>query len=111
MAWILTHGEIPDGLFVCHHCDNPSCVNPAHLFLGTHTENMRDAQNKGRRRWAFGSLHGHSDLSESDVREILDLEGCNVLNKEIGDLYGVSVATIGDIVNSKTWLHVSARRV
>ena len=48
VAWTLFMGEIPAGRFVCHHCDRPPCVNPAHLFVGTHGDNMRDASQKGR---------------------------------------------------------------
>jgi hypothetical protein len=50
VAYELFVGEIPDGLFVCHHCDNPPCFNPKHLYLGTQAENMRDAKKRGRMR-------------------------------------------------------------
>lgn len=48
VAWELTHGPVPDGLIVCHHCDTPLCCNPAHLFVGTTADNIHDAQRKGR---------------------------------------------------------------
>jgi HNH endonuclease len=51
LAWIARHGPIRRGLYVCHRCDNPRCCNPAHMFLGTHVENMADRRVKNRRRW------------------------------------------------------------
>ncbi len=64
VAWTLKHGAIPDGLFICHHCDNPLCCNESHLFLGSNRDNLRDAARKGRtasgdRNWA----HAHPELT------------------------------------------------
>jgi len=57
VAWILTHGDIPDGLCVCHKCDNPPCINPDHLFIGTYADNAHDRDAKGRNRWEKKKTH------------------------------------------------------
>ena len=70
-AWIVTHGEIPPGLLVCHTCDNRACCNPAHMFLGTAKDNAVDMVRKGRGRGAEGSTNGHAKLTRSQVDEII----------------------------------------
>lgn len=71
-AWFITYGPIPDGLFVCHHCDNPICVEPTHLFLGTDLDNQRDAHRKGRHAGFLqrGQRHSQAKLTEAQVAEI-----------------------------------------
>lgn len=70
LAWQITHGEIPTGFQVLHFCDTPRCVNPFHLFLGTHKENLEDCTRKGRRSRLVGDRHPMVKLNESQVREI-----------------------------------------
>ena len=92
------HGPIPKGLCVLHHCDNPPCVNPAHLWLGTHADNALDSCAKGRR--AKGESHSSAKLTEKDVHEIrLDKR----LLRIVALAYGVSPGTIGDIRKRRIW--------
>jgi hypothetical protein len=72
VIWELLHGRIPDGMCVCHHCDNPPCVNPDHLF-GTHKDNRDDMIKKGRQNSAGHGACGHK-LSESDIMNIRILD-------------------------------------
>lgn len=65
MSWIIANGEIPEGMIICHECDNPSCVNPDHLFLGTHKDNTWDMVDKGRHG---GSMRGKKHKPESLVK-------------------------------------------
>ena len=69
-SYIIHNGPIPDGMYVCHTCDIPHCVNPSHLFLGTQFDNMRDMVAKGRNVNLKGEAHGRAKVTEDDVRDI-----------------------------------------
>lgn len=99
-AYELTYGPIPDGLFVCHRCDNPPCVRPDHLFLGTVTDNNRDTDSKGRT--SHGEAHPSAKLSDQDVRDIRRLAAEEQLSSiTLGRRYEVNPRTIRSIVAGK----------
>jgi len=101
------HGPIYDNLFVRHTCDNPKCVNPNHLILGTHQDNMNDMCSRNRQ--AKGELNGLAKLTEDDVRDILEntkLEKYTNLT-EIGEQYNVCTDTIRRIFIGKNWKHIT----
>lgn len=98
-AFELYVGPIPDGMFVCHHCDNPGCCNPNHLFLGTPKDNMIDMAAKGRHI-------GARKLVPEQVMEITDLLKKGVPRKEIAQQYSVGRTAIDGIANNKTWTHL-----
>jgi len=104
VVWEIAYGEIPDGLCVCHHCDNPGCVNPIHLFLATHAENMADRDAKGRQ--ARGEKNAQSKLTERQVLEIRELCKAGGLHREIGKAYGVSKFAIGKISQRISWSYL-----
>lgn len=104
VAWTLTYGEIPDALLVCHHCDNPPCVKPAHLFLGTVADNSRDMAKKLRSN--HGARHPMSVLTEHDVREIRVARPHGKAMKAASERYGVAYGTIRDVLNWVSWKHV-----
>jgi DNA-binding XRE family transcriptional regulator len=94
-------GEIPDGLFVLHKCDNPACINPDHLFLGTNNDNIQDMIKKGRKVTCPGEKHWNSILTEKQIIEIANTKG--LTQKELAKVYGVSRGTIGHIKRMERW--------
>lgn len=102
-------GPIPDGLLVCHHCDNPKCVNPEHLFLGTSADNTQDMVRKGRKASQKGECHSQAKLTDEQIAEVrrryerhCPVNGGLALARE----FGVSKATISMVVNGRIWRHV-----
>ena len=106
-AYLVTKGDIPSGMLVLHSCDNPICVRPDHLFLGTQKENMQDALRKGRLVSFKGEKNGDSRLKEKDVLRIRRLfKTRNYSKAYLSRIYGVSDTAIGFIVNRKLWKHI-----
>ena len=105
-SWVFANGPVPPGLCVCHRCDNPPCVNPGHLFLGTNSDNMRDREAKGRRVAVVGSAHGIAKLSESQVASILRRVAAGELRTAVAKDLGVHLVTVTRIVTGETWRHV-----
>lgn len=114
VAWELVNGDIPKGLHVLHRCDNRLCVNPNHLFLGTHQENMADMKRKGRGRTSpkAGELHPQAKLTANDVREIRQLLSARPapmpLKRTVARRFGVSPHTVENIIYRHSWKHLDA---
>lgn len=108
-SWMIHYGPIPEGMLVCHHCDNPACVNPNHIFLGTQKDNMKDMIRKGRANKAIGSKTGNAKLTEDEVRQIVDLFlSGRCTRKEIAPIFGVSYSLIKQIIRGEVWKHVTS---
>jgi hypothetical protein len=121
VSYMLAHGHIPEGLLVRHSCDNPPCVNPKHLLLGTVQDNIRDKVT--RHRHPCGDRHGmrlhpecvvrgerhyQAKLTEQDVRAIRNTfaGGCASMTK-LARIYGVSTANVSCIIHRRKWAHVA----
>jgi hypothetical protein len=105
ISFELHHGPIPDGLYVCHRCDNPPCVNPAHLFLGTARDNVVDMAQKGRGRgfrWRPGTS-ARTVLTEDLVRDIRARRAAGETNKAIAAEFGIGLSVVSMAACGRNW--------
>lgn len=104
ISWMIENGvKIPVGKCICHHCDNPPCVNPSHLFLGDNDINATDRQRKQRQ--ARGARHGRAKLTEQQVKDIR-ANVSRLSGLKLADLYGMSPSSIADIRHKRNWKHI-----
>lgn len=99
-------GDIPAGMHVCHKCDNRKCINPDHLFIGTHLDNMRDRDAKGRNVVIIGTRHTNAKLDDNKVMEARALRKTGITYSSLANRYGVNKKTILNAINGITWGHV-----
>jgi hypothetical protein len=104
VSYFIKHGRIDKDRFVLHHCDVRSCVNPAHLFLGTPKDNSQDAVKKGRNTRLYGEDNGKAKLTRAEVLTIRRIcKRGGVYQKTVAKQFGVSEATVSYIVNGGRW--------
>ena len=104
ISWMLENGEIPGGILVCHTCDNPPCCNPNHLFLGTNSDNILDAVQKGRA--SMGEYMHLAKLIDELVLEIRSRYALGETQTALAREYLVSQPNVGCIVRGDTWKHL-----
>ena len=106
-SWIIANGTIPRGFLILHHCDNPPCCNPNHLFIGTQQDNMSDMVMKGRVGDRNGELAANSKLTEVEVTEMRKLHATGeYCYTELGERFGVHRTQVSNIVRGKSWKHI-----
>jgi len=110
LAYELKNGPIPEGMNVLHHCDNPPCCNPNHLFLGTDADNVHDCISKGRKKWKSGAQHANAKITDEIVREARRLYV--PYNRQFGGdalarRFGISPSNMHQIIRGDAWKHIS----
>lgn len=108
VSYALAKGPVPPRMHVCHHCDNPPCVRPDHLFIGTAADNARDMFAKGRQGSRHpGTERANARLTEDDVRAIRSVPYFYGRGRHLARLYGVSDHTIREVLANQGWKHVA----
>ncbi len=104
-SWTCKHGAIPDGMIICHKCDNPPCCNPSHLFLGTQKTNKEDSINKHRH--AYGERSGRAKLTAEKVSQIRAMDKqANFTRLSLAAKFGISGRMVTAICRYESWRHV-----
>lgn len=108
VSWVIHGNKLVNGFEICHRCDVPNCVNPDHLFLGTHTDNVRDCLYKGRFPCRYGDYSGKRKTNADDVRRMREEYSTGgVRQVDLAVKYGLDQTTVSNILIRKTWKHVS----
>lgn len=108
LAYLTWKGEIPDGYEVCHECDNPSCINPDHLFLGTRADNIADRERKGRNIVKIGEEQPNAKLTKKVVKDARwERAHKGTSYQKLADEYGVAKSTMQNAIKGITWKCVS----
>ena len=110
ISWMLFNGDIPSGMFVCHRCDNPPCVNPKHLFLGTNLDNVRDCAAKGRQFMQntppTGEMVHNAKLTSEQVIDIRRRHTLGESWKALASEYGIKKPTVYAVIGRRNWRHL-----
>jgi len=107
VSWMIHNGKIPDGMCVCHHCDNTKCVNPEHLFVGTQIDNIKDMCQKNRQRSLSGESNPQAKMTDLIVKEIKELYKIGMKTCEISVLLNINRSTIENIKYGRRWKHIT----
>jgi predicted XRE-type DNA-binding protein len=103
LSWEIANGSIPAGGHVLHHCDNPACVNPAHLYVGSHQQNMRDRAERKRGKEQHGESNTNAKLSAAKVEAIRVLIAGGLSQTEVARMFGMSQPQVSRIVRRVAW--------